>query len=396
MKANNQEAKSLILESKELLDQADNELHENDAKACENIAKYAQLREEIIEKSIKHFYNTYQKIKNCTFEGADISYIEDNLEDIKENFYSKAPKIEPLDISQVKTAGFSSFIMGIIYSVITLAILLAIGIAKSGTMIYLDVIPTLDMYKPILDFYGNIVAPNRGTAMMGLAFIAGTSVTVGLILAMLRYHGRSNKNLQTAQKTLEIAKEHKAEKDTQNNKILALCEYTHKVDTSIYSLNIYLEEYYAIMKRILHVEGDNYNKYSPISRQKIQTGVILYNTIQKVMNTNIVSEDAEVNPESHHELSLAKHYLEAIKHSELGNYDDTVYEEVEEIEDDIYENSDEDMLVQEEVESIETEEENIISEDEELVQENQEEVIEEAKEELSAEETQEDKKEVQH
>jgi hypothetical protein len=330
MKANNEEAKSLILASQELVHQAEHELSENDAKACENIAKYVQLREKVIEKSIKQFYTTYQQIKNCSFEGADITHEGEDFEDIKENFYTQSPKIEPLEISYISTSGFSSVIVGVIYSLITLAILLAIGIIKSGSMVYLDAVPTLEMYQPILNFYGELIAKSDGTPLIGLGFIAGVSIFVGLFFAMIRYHGRSSKNLQHAKKTFEQAQEHKAEKDIQNEKILTLCEFTHKIDSSVHSLNVYLEEYHAVMKRIIHVEGDDYNHYTPLSRQKIQTAIILYHIMQKIMHTNIVTDGAEVNPESHHELSLAKHYLEAIKHGELGNYDETVYEDAEE------------------------------------------------------------------
>ncbi|MEA3522286.1 MAG: hypothetical protein U9R50_04875 [Campylobacterota bacterium] len=346
MTGNNKEAKTLIAASQELLSEADTTLQESDNQACENVAKYAQLRDEVLEQSVKRFDETYQDIENCSFIGSEVAYSDEKLEDIKEHFYNEAPAIAPIIIPNIRTAGFSSLIIGLIWSAITFAILLGVGMNLSGTLIYLDVMPTMEKLQPLFDFYGNVLTPGRGTAMNGMLFMGFLSVAVGFIFALLRYHGRSNKNLSAAQQTFEAAQAQKIEKDVQNSKIMTLCEYTQNLDKALHSLHVYLEEYNAVVNRIIHIEGSDFNEYCAPSQQKIETGVILYKTTQRVMNTDIITAEGALNPISRHELALAEERLEEIQYGELKYKEETFYVEPEEevIEEEIVDNLEEQIV----------------------------------------------------
>ncbi len=369
MTGNNKEAKSLIVASQELLSEADSSLQESDNQACENVAKYAQLRDEVLEQSIKHFDDTYQEINNCTFQGSEVTYSDEKLEDIKEHFYNEAPSITPIIIPHISTAGFSSLIVGLIWGALTFAILLGVGMNMSGSLIYLDVMPTMEKLQPIFDFYGNVLTPGRGTAMNGMLFMGVLSAAVVFIFALLRYHGRSSKNLRAAQQTLEAAETQKIEKDVQNSKIMTLCEYTQKLDSALHSLHVYLEEYNATINRIIHIEGNDFDEYSAPSQQKIETGVILYNTTQRVMNTDIITTDGALNPISRHELALAEQRLEEIKYGELHYQEEVFYVEPEVIEDEVIEEIIEDEVIEDKEAIIEETETAIeVTKDEEIME----------------------------
>jgi hypothetical protein len=332
MLENNKKAKELIQESKELLAEADSELKEHDDSACEYVAKYAQLREDVLSKSVQLFENTYDKIENCIFPDAEITYTEKELEDIKENFYNKAPKIEPVEIPSISTGSFSSMIVGIIWSAIAFILIIGIGAKLTGTVIDPRAIPaTLDqvmkLIDPILNFYGDVLTPNRGTAQNGLILVGAVSAFIGFLFAIMRYHSISSKNLKLAQEIYEKAQAQKIEKDIQRSKIVTLCEHTQRVDEAVHTLHIYLEEYNATLVRILHIEGNNFETYKELSRQKVQTAAILYKELSRLMETEIVAQNGELNPISLYALSLATQRLNEIEDGELEFQEEVPYVE---------------------------------------------------------------------
>jgi hypothetical protein len=385
MLENNKKAKELIQESKELLAEADNELKEHDDSACEYVAKYAQLREDVLSKSVQLFENTYDKIENCIFPDAEITYTEKELEDIKENFYNKAPKIEPVEIPSISTGGFSSMIVGIIWSAIAFILIIGIGAKLTGTVIDPRAIPaTLDqvmkLIDPILNFYGDVLTPNRGTAQNGLILVGAVSAFIGFLFAIMRYHSISSKNLKLAQEIYEKAQAQKIEKDIQRSKIVTLCEHTQRVDEAVHTLHIYLEEYNATLVRILHIEGNNFETYKELSRQKVQTAAILYKELSRLMETEIVAQDGELNPISLYALSLATQRLNEIEDGELEFQEEVPYvEEIAQEEDETLECEDtQEESVQEDESETQESEESDTADDQIDSQEEQEEVKKEA------------------
>jgi len=332
MTANNQKAKELIATSQELLNEADDVLRASDDQACENVSKYVQLREDVLEQSVKNFNATYQKINNCSFQDAELNYSGKELEDIKEHFYNETPKIVPIDIPHIRTAGFSSLLIGLFWSALTFVIFIAVSMFMTGSKIYLDVMPTAEQTQPLFEFYGNIVMSANGTAFHGILFTSVISVLIGLIIALLTYHGRSSKNLLLAQNVHEAAQEQKVEKDIQNSKIMTLCEYTQKLDSTVHTLHVYLEEYNAILHRILHTEGDDFEGYRLLSRKKIETAAILYKVISRIMDTDIVTADGALNPLSQHALAIAEERIEELSYGELSYQEEAPYVQPEVIE----------------------------------------------------------------
>ncbi len=364
MTANNQKAIELIAQSQELLRKADKDLLATDEQACENVEKYVQLREAILQKSISEFDEVYQKIRNCSFQDSKITHSNKELEDIKEHFFKEAPEIEPLDIPHISTAGFSSLIVGLFWGTLTFAIFIAVAIFMTESKINFDVMPTLQQVEPLLKLYASIVMPSNPTVTNGFLFIMAVSVFIGFIFALMRYHKRSKHNLHVAKKVHEVAQKQKVQKDIQNTKIMTLCEYTQKLDTIVYTLHVYLDEYNAILHRILHTEGDDFESYRLLSRKKVETAAILYGVITRIMNTDIVTADGTLNPLSRHALILAQERLEELSYGELSYREETPYVDSETI-NPVTEEIDEDMEIEEaEAISEETEDETKIQESE--------------------------------
>ncbi len=334
MLKNNQKAKAIVESTQELIKETDNELQSYDNHACENISKYTQLRQEILTGSVKEFEEHYKNILNYDYVYKGVTFSHEELEDVKENFYEKTPTIEPIEVPKISTAGFSSILVGIIWGIISVALFIGAGIFMTKTVIDPNALPktideAINLLNPIFTHYGNIVLPGEGGTLEGMLLIGGVSFVVILLFALSRYHSRSTKNLQITQEAHQKAQEQKVAKQMQQTKIISLCKYTQDLDATLYTLHLYLQEYNAIIKRILHTEGNNYDEFMELSRKKIQTAAIIDREIIRLMNTDIVTESGELNPLSRYALTLAKECLENLKNGELEIKEDKPFVEEE-------------------------------------------------------------------
>ena len=328
----NKEAKSLIQSTQELIQETDKELQSYDDHACESISKYAQLRKEILDGSLKEFEEHYETISNYDYIYKGVTFSDEELENVQDNFYEKAPTIEPIEIPRLSTGGFSSIIVGLIWGIISIVLFIGGGIFMTKTKIDPNALPkTVDeamtLLNPIFTHFGNIIVPENGTALHGMLLVGGVSAVVALLFGLSRYHSRSTKNLQLTKEIHEKAQEQKLQKKLQQEKIMSLCKYTQDVDATLYTLNLYLQEYNAVIKRILHTEGDDYDNMTELSRKKIQTAAIIDREIIRLINTEMVTENGEVNPLSRYALTLAKEYLQEIRDGELEIREETPYVE---------------------------------------------------------------------
>lgn len=302
---NNNKAKELVASSKQMLEDVENEILQSDAHACESIEKYIRLREEVLEQSLKRFDEAYLNIQNPNFKGADLTQLDDTMEDIKMRLQEKLPPIEPLDIPEINTAFSSSLFLGLFSALGILAVLLFIGAQATGIALNLNALPTQEQYESLLQFYGNLLLPNRGNIQEGLIFILLLPLSVGLILALSRYYKRSRYNLNHAQAIFQAASAQHLEKSAQNKKIMTLCQYTQKLDETLGTLQVYLDEYIATMRRILRTEGEDFSQYALSSRKKIETAVLLYKTTRSLMITDVVGDEGVPNEESRLRLDAA-------------------------------------------------------------------------------------------
>jgi hypothetical protein len=330
----NKEAKSIVESTQALIEETDKEFQSYDEHACENISKYAQLRQNILDGSVKEFEENYDAISNYDYIYKGVRFSDEELEDVRENFYEKAPTIEPIEVPHISSGGFSSIIIGLIWGIISIAAFIGAGIFMTKTKIDPNALPktlddALNVLNPIFVHFGNIIVPNHGTALHGMLLIGGVSVVVALLFGLSRYHARSTKNLHASQEALRKAEEQKELKKEQQKKIMSLCKYTQSVDETLYTLDLYLKEYNAVIKRILHTEGDNFEEFMDISKQKVQTAAILDRELLRLINTEIVTQNGELNPLNRYSLSMAQKRLEEIRNGELEVREDDDYVEEE-------------------------------------------------------------------
>ncbi len=312
----NKKAKELSSSAQELLVTAENTLTESSCELNENLQQYFALRTSVTNKTLKDFDDTYFEIKNVDFDDAGLNIGHGELENIEHIFRNTLEPIPEVAVEEVKSGGLGATFKAFILATLTFFAMLLVGIFSSGANVYLDKIPSTPELNTLLTWFGNFLAPDRGDPTKGAILLIGVPLLVFVLVLLVNLAIKAQRNLKTAKAALEKANEVHEKKHIQAKKTVTLSEYAKTLYDTLRTLQVYMHEYNAIMQRILHVEGDNYEEYSRDSKKAVRTAVTIFKRINSIIRTNVIAKDGEISPEARQALEKCKECLE--EHTKAG------------------------------------------------------------------------------
>jgi hypothetical protein len=294
----NKKAKELSQEAKELLQEADSGFLESSCQLNENLQAYIALRNEVTQKTLKEFDDAYSQIQNVELSKEKITIEADKLENIDYEFQNTLEEVQPVHVEEVKSGAFGAFFKAGIFAVIAFAVAVIGGILASGSNIYLDKVPEPSQINELLTWFGNLADPGNGDANKGALLLGGVIALIVFLIAFTKMNARASENLKKAQKAHELADEVHQKKMQQAQKSMSLSEYSLALAQMLKTVQIYMDEFNAIMRRIIHVEGTDFSEYSEKSKKDINMAVTIQRRINDIITTNVIAEDGEITPET--------------------------------------------------------------------------------------------------
>ncbi|RLA71926.1 MAG: hypothetical protein DRG24_04260 [Epsilonproteobacteria bacterium] len=346
--SNNKKARELVASTEEMMHEIENQICDTDLIFEDDLKGYNALREEVSSHTLKTFDDVYIEITNIEFKGAVVTYTDDAMENIGEEFCNCKDEIKPVYIPKVQSGAFGTTIASLLIGAATATVAaVAVGVTQLGIQIDLKKVPTEAEIAPILEWFGGLLPFGNSNVLdriEGAALLGGVAGTVTLIAALIFYNSKSKKNLIAAEATFEEATTVHLEKSTQNRKTMNMTEYIEALERNLQTLQIYLDEYNAILKRIIHVEGTDYNAYAIQSQSDVQKALSIYKRTKSLITTKVVTPEGSASSASRYEVDKSIKFLEELTGKEYKK-------EVEKIEKiDTIENKEEDT---EEIEVIE-------------------------------------------
>ena len=295
---NNKKAKELSTSAKELLHEANDGFKEGSCQLNENLQAYIALRSSVTNKTLKEFDNTYFEIKNIDFDDTNLSIGHGELENIDHVFQGTLEEVKAVHVEEISSGSFGAFFKAAIYAVIAFVVAVVGGILASGSNIYLDRMPEPSQINTLLTWFGNLADPGNGDANKGALLIGGVIAIIVFIVAFTKMSSRAAQNLKKAEVTHAQADAAHHKKVAQTQKTVSLSDYTFELATTLKTVQVYMNEFNAIMQRILHVEGSDYTEYSEQSKKDVQMAATIHKRINSIITTNVIAEDGEVTPET--------------------------------------------------------------------------------------------------
>lgn len=318
MFTNNQKAKELTSSAKELIHEADDGFKDGICQLNENLQTYIALRSSVTNKTLKEFDNTYFEIKNIEFDDTNLSIGHGELENIDHEFQNTLEEVKPVHVEEVNSGSFGALFQAAIFAAVAFVIAVVVGILASGSNIYLDKVPEPSQVTTLLAWFGNLADPGNGDANKGALLLGGLIAIIVFIVAFVKMSSRAAQNLKKAEVAHAQADAVHHKKLAQTHKTVTLSQYTLELSTTLKTVQVYMNEFNAIMQRILHVEGDDFSEYSEQSKKDVQMAATIHKRINSIITTNIVAEDGQVTPETRKALEECEECLK--QHTETTTH----------------------------------------------------------------------------
>ena len=332
----NGKARELVASAKEMMHEIENQICDTDLIFEDDLKAYKTLREGISSHTLKTFDDIYLEIKNIEFKGAVVTYTDDTMEDIGEEFCNCKDEIKSVIIPKVKSGAFGAMISGLFAGVATAAAAVAVAVTQLGIQVDPKKIPTEEEITSVLEWFGafvNFGNPNIPDMMEGALLLGGTAGAITLIITFLMLSSKSKKNLIAAEATFEEATAVHLDKSTQNRKTMSMTEYVEALERNLKTLKVYMDEYNAILNRIVHVEGTDYNAYSITSQSDVQKALSIYKRTKSLITTKVVTPEGTVSPASKYEIDKSIKFLEELTGKKYEKEIEAVEEDQKEMED---------------------------------------------------------------
>jgi len=310
----NRKARALVTSAEEMISGVDSEIEETDKVFEGDLNKYSSLREAVMQDSLKTFDDIYIAIENVDFKGAYVTHTDDALENIGEEFCNCKDDIEAVKIAKVKSGTFGAVVGGLFTGALALAGAVAVAVTQMGMQIDPKKVPTPEQINQVFEWFGKQVplVANADALHNGMYLLGGGSALIAVLVGYLILNSKSTKNLAEAESTFAKAEAVHQEKINQNNKTMTMAQFIETLENNLKTLQIYMDEYNAVLKRIIHTEGTDFNAYGIASQESIQKALATYKTIKSLIGTKVVATDGAISDASRYEVEKSGDFLKTL------------------------------------------------------------------------------------
>lgn len=315
----NRRAKELTAASVAMLEKSRTEVSEVESNLTDAMKRYGELVRDIMGHTMKKFDDQYMEVQKAHFKGSVIAYTDYQPENISRTFADKIDKIAPMHVAPVNDGTFTSYFTGFFGG--TLITVLGMGIYGYSKQIMPSQLAETETITQLLGLIGTeaqpmlggLFGPQMAAADLGTAVIGLSAGLLTLIFGFMAHNKKATSNLNRAEQVRAEAEAKCKEYDALQTKEHNFADYVHTLSDTAETLQIFLDEYVARMRRIVHVEGNDYNAYNPVSKEEVHHTVDMYRQLRGLMKSRIVSADAAVLEEAKEELERTKALAEKME-----------------------------------------------------------------------------------
>jgi len=306
----NKKARELITSAEKMLHDVDSEIEKTDSLFEQDLQRYILLRDDVSAHSLKTFDDIYRQIQNVDFKGSILAYSDEKMEDIGDEFCKCKHEIEPVVIDKVNTGIFSAVAGGLSAGLAALAAAVSVALMQTGIEFDFKKIPDQEQITSVLEWFGGGMLQEGSADAMAGGYILGSGVAVvTLIAGYLILNARSGKNLSAAEAKFSEATASHMDKSTQNRKTMSMTEYIETLENNLKTLKVYMDEFNAVLKRIIHIEGTDYAAYSMNSQKDVHTALSIYKRAKSLICAKVVGNEGVVASASRDELEKSSDFL---------------------------------------------------------------------------------------
>jgi hypothetical protein len=274
-----EKAEHIIVDAKKIIEDAETQVTECMLILNDDLKSFKESKKSLKEKSLEKSETLLKKL------GFNSDMISEDKNEKVEFGYKEQDKIEKIDIKNVSSGKFSSFILSLIIGAITIIGLLFF--ASSALKIDFDINKVQDIgyLEPLLVWIGQLFTAGANM-MMGLGVLAVITFLVMYIIYKIRVSLKASHNLREAKDSHEQAEFYCTKKDECKKEIERVDAHITEVVKTLDVYSVFLDEQNSKLQRILFIEDkqDDFDSYHYKSQMIIEATQILVDSINNMLS----------------------------------------------------------------------------------------------------------------
>ena len=287
---NQRKAQELIAEAVDLIESVDERFARAREALNERAKRLDAVRSHLIQKSLARFRERLETIENePAQEIAPVA--EESVAWQLQSLYERA-EIAPVDIKEVRKGKARAFFGALTAAVLTVVVALVVAAVATGKPLNLQTFTDLSKLDPLLTWIGGGAIPGRlGNPLLGVAGLALGAVVAWLITWSVMMGKTARRNLATARQVYEEAQSYHDKKIRYAEAAEELERKLATLEKNLETCDIYLQEYNAVLRRILHTEGHDFESFKVHSKEAVERAMACARALVPMLNTAIVTTE---------------------------------------------------------------------------------------------------------
>jgi hypothetical protein len=292
----NEQARELMINSAQLISEADSDIEATKSSVSENVNKFDDAKNKLLNSTIAQSQVLLEKV----------SYDYANIEQDEPFEISLGTVEEKVKVRDINSGGFSGFILALLSILAVVGGWIYVASEKLSIVLTPDIINNQEEQLAIFKWIGGItgaeVEPVYGMVTVGIS-----ALLVGWIVYKLRVSMRENKNLRVANETFEKSNIYAESQKEAKTEMERIDEHIIKTIPIIEDYTILIDEQNAKLQRVVHVEGikEENSQYHNSSIDTMKETDLLMERIETLILTPI-TKDGKLNDASVYALNEAK------------------------------------------------------------------------------------------
>ncbi len=284
-------AEELIEEARQIVEESDQQCALAQERVQKSVADADNFRNRISKKTLKNFHDLFFKIRGAEpVEIADVTErpYADQLQELSE----RIEEIEPVEIAGAKKGKLPAVTASLTGALITVAAAFIIALVATGTPFDLQSVTAPEQLEKLLVWIGGgAFGYPHASALWGALGVAGAAVAAALIVWSVLMAKSSGRNLSVAQTSHADALNYRDRKAFYTSAMQQLNEKMQAYGKILETFDIFMQEYNAIIRRILYTEGKEFDSYKEDSKRTIERAAACAEAIVPLLNITIITSE---------------------------------------------------------------------------------------------------------
>ncbi|WP_353661287.1 hypothetical protein [Hydrogenimonas sp. SS33] len=320
---NQKRAQELIDRSVEMIESADDRFARAKAALEERIKSLDAIRSHLIAKSLATLRKRFETMSNEPPLEIAPAAEEPTSRQVMPLF--ERADLEPVEIKEVRRGKAGAFFGALFAALLTVAVALIVAAVATGEPLTPETLTDPAKLDVLLTWIGGGAIPGTvGNPLLGAAGLLVAAIAAWLIAWSVLMAKASRRNLAAAEEVYEAAKAYHDKKSDYAEAAEKLAGELEALRQILETCDIYLQEYNASLRRILHMEGEDYESFKPASKERVEQAAECAHALVPLLNIAVVTTEGTPSHQLQQALERGRLVVEALKEERpLPTFDDT-------------------------------------------------------------------------